>query len=113
MEILKNPITLIPISFDVERIAQYFRDKIWTGTIKRNDGNVKTASLWGEQIANDVDFGRYIEDYPKRSIGIIYEFGGRRLKIRITERGFFQIFNRITVSEFVEIVRYFIQNFAR
>ncbi|WP_049970544.1 hypothetical protein [Haladaptatus cibarius] len=78
------------VEFDLESILQETGGASWMGTFSERSGNVRSGTLYGEQIS----FRDYLEDDDDgrfEQIGPVIEFGGEEVKMRITRDGLVQV----------------------
>lgn len=63
----------------------------WMGGFQDREERVRSGTLYGEEIEEDIDMGDAFLSSDKNQIGPKIEFGGTEVKVRITEDGLVQV----------------------
>jgi len=96
------------LGFDIDRMALDYSRK-WIGAFKDREGNVHSGTLYGEDIDDDPEFGDpFKHTLKKNQLGITTEhFEGIETKVRVTRKGFLQIFKSLDENpeQVIELIR--------
>ena len=83
---------ILPVTFDIRKIEEDYRNTLWTHSFRDRNGNIKKGQHYGDQIANDPMYGQ-TAGAPKNFVGVLSSVTNSPLKVRINRNGVITIFS--------------------
>lgn len=76
--------------FNLSEIVEEYPGQ-WMGGFQDREEQVRSGTLYGDEIERDIDMGEAFLRSDKSQIGPKIEYGGTEVKVRITEDGLVQV----------------------
>ncbi len=76
--------------FNLSEIVEEYPGQ-WMGGFQDREEQVRSGTLYGEEIERDIDMGEAFLDSDKSQIGPKIKYDGTEVKVRITEDGLVQV----------------------
>lgn len=83
-------VEITPANFRLSEIVEEYPGQ-WMGGFQDREERVRSGTLYGDEIEEDIDMGDAFLRSDKNQIGPTIEFGGTEVKVRITEEGLVQV----------------------
>ena len=93
-----------PVRIDIQRIASDYYGH-WLGSIVDREGNMQSGTFYGENLEDDDVIGREYIRCNKRQIGIVTDYFGAPVKVRITRDGTVMIMANIARENYVQFIK--------
>ncbi len=83
-------VQIVRANFNLTKIVKQYTGQ-WMGGFQDRPEQVRSGTLYGEEIETDIDMGEPFLESDKTQIGPLIEFDGQKLKARITKDGLVQV----------------------
>jgi len=102
------------VIMDIEEIAKDHHPH-WLGSVKEREGHWQSGTLFGDDIESDDVVGDEYKKNQKGQIGIITEFFGAPMKVRITREGTIMVLGNLNkqIDRYIEYIRSELLGYAK
>lgn len=106
-----------PVEFKLDATLDDYANSqgsVWMSGFYGNDGAADTGVAYGNDVVNDDELGKIVNDSNNNQLGLTFEKGEDEVKMMITESGYLRIYSPSDYGtpSFVRVVKEFINQYS-